>query len=327
MIITRTPYRISLFGGGTDFPEWYSENKGAVLSFTLDKFCYISVRKLPPFFDHSYRVSYSKIETTRSAKEIEHPAVREAILRYFPHHGLEIHHHGDLPARSGVGSSSAFAVGLIHALLKLEKNTKITAELLAHESIALERDILNENVGTQDQIACSYGGLNYIEFSGGQNAWQVNNLYLTRDQKSLLESNLFLVYSGLSRISSDITAGTISENLSRRRILNKLVSIAEQGKNIIDSNSSLESFGELLHESWILKQQLNPLSITTELSEMYENGLKAGALGGKVLGAGGGGFMLFWVPDKKRARFKRFVKSYVHVPFAIEATGTTCILP
>jgi D-glycero-alpha-D-manno-heptose-7-phosphate kinase len=326
MIITQTPYRISLFGGGTDFPEWYLSNRGSVLSFTIDKYCYISARILPPFFEHKYRIVYSKIETPNSIDKIRHPAVREAIRKYCPTHGLEIQHHGDLPARSGVGSSSAFAVGLIHALLKLTQVLNVNPEILARDSILLEREILRENVGIQDQVACSYGGFNYITFKSGEKSWRVEKLEPKREALEQIQENLFLMYSGVSRFSSDITSGTITSHKLRQEILSRLVDIAEQGRTIVQKSQSLDLFGELLHESWILKQKLNPLSVTPELASMYQSALENGATGGKVLGAGGGGFMLFWVPPSNQLRFRDFVKRYLHVPFKIESKGTQCIL-
>jgi len=325
MIIIRTPFRISLFGGGSDFPSWYTKNKGAVISFTIDKYCYISARFLPPFFSHKYRVIYSVIETVSHFEEIEHPAVREAIRSFLPSQGLEIHHAGDLPARSGVGSSSAFAAGLIHSLLKLNGVNDFGKRQLAEHAINLEQIILKDNVGSQDQIACSYGGLNFIKFGPSENPWSVETIELQHRRKRDLENNLFLVFSGISRFSSDISIGLTKDIESKKRFIDRSVQMAFRCKEILVSKGNLEEIGELLDESWENKRSMNPFAITPELDAIYREAKNCGATGGKVLGAGGGGFLLFWVSEQNSERFLETFSLGTRVPFHIETEGSTCL--
>lgn len=326
MIITRTPYRISLFGGGTDFPEWYETQGGAVLSFTINRYCYISARILPPFFDHSYRVSYSVIETTKSIDEIKHPAVRESLRHYLPSEGVEIHHHGDLPARSGVGSSSSFAVGLIHALKLLARRTDVSKKDLADDAIFLEQKILNEVVGSQDQIACSFGGVNFISFHPGRKPWSIDPIRLSPERIREIQERMVLVFSGISRSSSDVSK-TLVKNFSKKTIeLERTFQLANLGRQLLTHDNDLDGIGDLLNESWELKKNLNPQSVNAKLLAIYENAIKLGATGGKILGAGGGGFMLFWIPEGGKRKFIEHFKSGMVVPFQIDNQGTTCIL-
>lgn len=326
MIITRTPFRISLFGGGSDFPGWYAKNEGAVLSFTIDKYCYISTRILPPFFPHKYRVAYSVIETVKNFENIEHPAVREAIRLFSPDIGLEIHHDGDLPARSGVGSSSAFASGLIHSLLLLKGEENIDKRDLANYAIKLEQEILNENVGSQDQIACSYGGLNFIKFGLGEQTWNLESIKLTQQIQNSLEENLFLVFSGVSRYSSNVSLGLTQNIDKKKQSINRSVEMAFRCKEILTQQRDLEEIGELLDESWENKRSMNSRAITPELDEIYAEAKKCGATGGKVLGAGGGGFLLFWVPKYNSQKFLETFTLGTRVPFHLESQGSTCLL-
>ena len=324
MIITRTPYRVSLFGGGSDLPMWYEKHGGKVVSFSIDKYSYLTLRELPPFFEHKYRISYSKVETSNNIEDIQHPAVRAAFSKIAAEMSLELHHHGDLPAKSGVGSSSAFAVGLINALSILRGNNKSKSEL-AQMAIDLEQIDLKENVGSQDQIACAIGGLNYLEFGPGTN-WSCTPFALTKTYTGILESRMLLVYSGIPRNSSDVSKGLIDNMDSSKGYMLRTMELAEECRRILKQGESLDQIGEMLNESWHLKRKSNPLSTNDVLVEFYEKGMGAGALGGKILGAGGGGFFLFWVPSPNLERFKFAMRDYVIVPIQITNEGTTRIL-
>lgn len=324
MIITKTPYRISLFGGGTDHPAWYRENGGEVISFAIDKYCYLTTRVLPPFFDHKYRIAYSKVETTNTIAEIQHPAVRVALQKYCPDLSLEIHHDGDLPARSGVGSSSAFAVGLIHSLSILLKK-EISKEELANEAIHLEQVELNENVGSQDQIACSVGGLNYIKF-GGQKEWVHEPISISNLKKLELESRMILIYTGVHRSSSDVQANLLIDLNKKTKTMQRTIELARECKEVLLSNTNLDDIGEMLVESWSLKKAMNSNAITPALEEIWVKSQRAGALGGKVLGAGGGGFCMFWVKEDGQEEFLERFDFGTHVPVQISNEGSTCIL-
>jgi D-glycero-alpha-D-manno-heptose-7-phosphate kinase len=271
-------------------------------------------------------VAYSIIETVSNLEAIKHPAVREAIRLYAPHLGLEIHHDGDLPSRSGVGSSSAFATGLIHSLLVLKGEKNVKKEQLARLAINLEHDILRENVGIQDQIACSYGGLNFITFGPSRDFWKVERINTDSLTRHLLENNLYLYFSGVSRYSSDISAG-LTQNISTKKIfIERSVNMAMRCKEMILQNDDLSEIGELFQESWENKRSMNSLSITPELDAIYDKAKRCGATGGKVLGAGGGGFMLFWVPDENSERFLHSFDLGTRVPFSLEDHGSICLL-
>lgn len=323
MIITKTPYRISLFGGGSDHPKWYRENGGEVISFTIDKYCYITTRFLPPFFENRFRISYSKIELTKTIREIEHPAVRAALQKYCSKDSIEISHAGDLPARSGIGSSSAFAVGLIHSLFII-KGLEFSKESLAQAAIDLEQNDLNENVGSQDQIACSLGGFNYIKF-GGEQDWAAERLNLCKERLEDIEQRVVLIYTGLERFSSDIQANLLLGLDKKASQINRTIGLARECLSLLSSSSDLDFVGELLKESWELKKQINSHSVTPELEEVWDRSQKAGALGGKVLGAGGGGFCMFWVGKEKRQEFLDKFGAGIHVPIRISMDGTTSL--
>ena len=323
MIITKTPYRISLFGGGTDYPAWFNENGGAVVSFAIDKFCYISARELPPFFAHKYRVSYSIIELTSSIEEIKHPVVREAIRKFAANFSLEIQHHGDLPAMSGVGSSSAFSVGIINSLLNL-KGESLNTKSLASEAINLEQNILKEFVGSQDQIACAVGGINLIEFQSNNN-WRVLPFKISSDRINEIEQRIVLLYSGTSRNSSEVSRGLISNLPNNKFLMQKTMKLLNESVKIISSNSDLDIIGEMLNEGSEIKKGLNPFSITDNIEQLLTLGRNAGALGGKVLGAGGGGFCMFWVKKGEREKFLKRMPNLVHVPIKICYEGTTVV--
>ena len=324
MIIIRTPYRVSLFGGGTDHPNWYRENGGAVLSFAIDKYSYINVRELPPFFEHTYRIAYSKVETGQDISDIKHPAVREGFRKFASKSNLELHHHGDLPARSGVGSSSAFAVGLIHALLALESR-EVTPDALAQMAIDFEQITLDERVGSQDQIACTIGGINYIEFGPGD-SWKTHKLDLSPIYLNQIEDRIVLLYSGIDRLSSDISK-TLLENLeAKSKIMNRTQELAVECRDIFLQEGDLSLIGPMLIESWELKKEMNSAAVTPLLENFFTRAKKAGAEGGKILGAGGGGFCLFWLEPSKRDSFIKQMAPAVAVPIRISQEGSTRIL-
>jgi D-glycero-alpha-D-manno-heptose-7-phosphate kinase len=323
MVITKTPYRVSLFGGGTDFPLWYKDHPGKVVSFTINKYCYISARVLPPFFDHKYRIVYSKTEEVNKVENISHPAVREAIKKYAPNTGLEIHHFGDLPARSGVGSSSAFAVGIINCLTHLEKKPLSKLDL-ANLAIDLEQNMLAENVGSQDQIACTFGGINEISFD--KNQWQIKNINFNKSIQEDLENRMVLVFTGIARTSSDISTGLISNIQDKNKLLEMNYNLAIEGASVLQKSNNLDYVGELLNQSWEFKKSLNPLATNSRLDQIYTHARNSGAIGGKVLGAGGGGFMLFWLKDNNKNKFiERLDNSLLVVPIKIESMGSELI--
>jgi len=325
MIITRTPFRISLFGGGTDHPIWFEKNGGLVVSFAINKFCYISTRTLPPFFEHKYRVAYSQVETVKSIERIRHPVVRECILKYAKDCYLEIHHDGDLPARSGIGSSSAFVVGMIQSLLALRRES-VSRSALADFAIEMEREVLKENVGWQDQIACSIGGINRIEFSSGGN-WQAVPIRMKPCDELDLTSRMVLIFTGVHRFSTDVTLGLI-KNLERKassESMLRMMNLASECHSILSSSGDLDLIGEMLDESWKLKKSLNPLTSNDLLDTWYDKGRKAGALGGKILGAGGGGFFLYWVKEGEREKFLRNMGNVTAIPIKICHDGASVI--
>jgi D-glycero-alpha-D-manno-heptose-7-phosphate kinase len=325
MIISRTPFRISFFGGGTDYPAWFRENGGTVLATAIDKYCYISCRYLPPFFEHKYRIVYSNIENVREIEQIKHPAAR-AVLEWLKcDKGLEIHHDGDLPARSGLGSSSSFTVGLINAVTALN-GRYISKEDLAKNAIHIEQNVLKENVGSQDQISVAHGGFNRIEFRR-DSTYDVTPVVMARKKLATLEGSLMLFYTGISRFSSDI-AGTQIENFKKRepelRRMEQMVGEALSMLN--DEADNLDDFGKLLDESWKYKRSLSNMVSNQEINEIYEKAIKGGAIGGKILGAGGGGFMLFYVRPERQASVKDQLSRLIHVPFRFENSGSRIVL-
>lgn len=323
MIISRTPYRISFFGGGTDFPAWYREHGGEVLSAAITQYCYLSVRRLPSFFDHRYRIVYSKVEMCREAGEIQHPAVR-AVLQYLKvNEGLEIHHDGDLPGRSGIGSSSAFTVGLLNAVSALN-GTNLTAHELALKSIYIEQDILKETVGCQDQIQASYGGFNHTVFQSDGHV-TVTPVDLPSSRLDELTSHLMLFYTGMHRISTEIAETYIHRLIREKDSLLTARVFAAAGLEILRSSESIEKFGELLHESWMIKsnwsQEVNPPAV----QKAYEAAREAGAIGGKLAGAGGGGFLLLFVPPAAQDHVRIKLSSLLEVPIQFDYTGSKII--
>ena len=325
MIISKTPYRISFIGGGTDYPEWYLREGGAVLSTTIDKYCYISCRFLPPFFNVKHRIVWSHIETVNTISEILHPSVREGLryLEFDDSKGIEIHHHGDLPARSGIGSSSSFSVGLINGLLAL-KGKYIDAHSLALKAIELEQEILRESVGAQDQMAAAHGALNVIRFKQDGNI-AVDPIELSRSRIKEIESHLMLVYAGSSRLGTELAAKVITNLHDRATTLKRMHRMVEEGVNILRSNESLNAFGELLHEGWMLKQSLAGGITTPRIDRIYQAARANGAIGGKLMGAGSTGFLILFIPPNLREKVRNALDQYLIVPFSFEYSGSTII--
>jgi len=324
MIISRTPFRISFFGGGTDYPDWYREHGGAVLSTTIDKYCYISVRELPPFFEHKFRLVYSFVENVKEISELAHPAARGVLQHLGVSRGLEIHHDGDLPARSGVGSSSAFTVGLISAVRALE-GRHMSKDELAQEAIHVEHSVLREPVGAQDQISAAFGGFNHITFRQ-DGTYQVAPLIMRPERQEALQGHLMLLFTGLSRTAAEI-AKTQIENLSRRASeLRALTQIVDRAIETLRSQCDLAEFGRLLNEGWSLKRRLSDRVSTPDIDSLYDTALRAGAIGGKLLGAGGGGFLLLFVRPEHRAKIRAALPKLIDVPFHFDTSGSRIVL-
>ncbi len=323
MIISRTPFRISFFGGGTDYPVWYRENGGAVLGTTIDKYCYITCRCLPPFFEHKHRIVYSQAELAHNIDEIRHPAVRETLRFMEITDGMEIHHDGDLPARTGLGSSSSFTVGLLHALYAL-KGAIPSKMQLAQDAIHIEQDILNENVGCQDQVTATFGGLNRISFSGERNI-DIRRVSVKPARLELLQNHLLLIFTGFSRTASEIAGEQIRQTPNRKRELSAMHRMVDEAINILNGDGDITEFGRLLHESWQLKRSLTDKISTPYADFLYETAIKAGATGGKLLGAGGGGFLLFFVTPELQPKVREALGSLLCVPFRFESSGSQII--
>lgn len=323
MIISRTPFRISFFGGGTDYPVWYQENGGAVLGTTIDKYCYISGRCLPPFFDHKYRIVYSLVEHVQNIDEIRHPAVRATIHYMQIADGMEIHHDGDLPARTGLGSSSSFTVGLLHTLYAL-KGVMPSKMQLAKEAINIEQNLLKENVGCQDQVMAAFGGFNRVSF-GCDGEIDVRRVTIQPERLELLQNHLLLVFTGFSRMASDIAGVQIQQTPNRKRELTAMHQMVDEALKILNSDGDITEFGKLLHENWQLKRSLTNKISTPQTDSLYETAMKAGATGGKILGAGGGGFMLFFVKPELQLRVKKALDGLLSVPFRFENSGSQII--
>lgn len=323
MIITRTPFRISFFGGGTDYANWYVNHGGKILSSTINKYCYINIRYLPPFFDKRSRIVWSQIETVNFPHEIQHPVVRAGLEYLGIEAGVEVHHDGDLPARSGLGSSSAFTVGFLSALYAL-KGKMVGKDKLAQEAIYLERDYLKEAVGVQDQIAVAYGGLNQISINK-DGTFKVQPIIISKERRTLLEQHLMLFFSGISRNSSDLAAAQMKAVSNNENALNKMMEIADKGIDILTSTDSIDQFGHLLHQSWELKKSLSSLISNDITDRIYDAARKFGAFGGKVLGAGGGGFMLIFAKPENQPGIRNALKDFLEVPFTFENSGNQII--
>ncbi|MBF0312095.1 MAG: kinase [Oligoflexia bacterium] len=320
MIFSRTPYRISFFGGGTDYPTWYKNYGGSVLSTSIDKYCYISCRTLPPFFEHRFRVVYSKIELAENLDQIQHPSVRETLKYLDVSNGLEIHHDGDIPARSGIGSSSSFTVGLLNAVTALQ-GRMLSKDQLAHESIHIEQNLIKECVGSQDQVSTAFGGINHIVF---QKNGEISVHPVTISEERLLdfESHLMLFFTGFSRYSSDVAKKIIHNIPDRYKELTQMQQFVDEALNIINSPSRISLLGKLLHENWLYKKMLSNDISSSAVDEIYSEAIAAGALGGKIIGAGGGGFLLLFARPEDQIAIKNRLKNLLYVPFSFDFTGS-----
>jgi len=323
LIISKTPYRISFFGGGTDYPQWYNKYEGEVISATIDKYIYITARELPNFFEHNYRVVYSKIEDVKKIDQISHSVVREVLKQSKINHGLEIHYDGDLPARSGMGSSSTFVVGFLKLINSLKKKN-LSKKNLAEQSIYLEQKKLGETVGSQDQIAATYGGFNSIKFLKNNN-YRVKSLIKDEKEFKNLSSNLFLIFTGINR-TAKFVADTYVNTLAKKRKsdLDLILEHVKVGKNLL-INKKYNDFGLLLNETWKIKRSLSKKVSNNKIDKIYLDGLNSGATGGKLLGAGGGGFLLFYVKKSEQIKFKKKMSKYTLIPFNFTNQGSKII--
>lgn len=326
-VITKTPFRVSFFGGTTDYPQWYRRHGGAVLSSTIDKYSYISARYMPDFLGVRHRIVWSHIENVNSISEILHPAVREGLKHYGfdDENGVELHYQGDLPARAGMGSSSAFAVGLIKALKAL-KGGDIQGLDLARAAIELEQDILKDPVGVQDQIAVACGGLNRIEMSKND-AFEINPIRCGVERRRQLEESLLLFFTGTTRLGAEVTRGVISKLEARAEQLHEMRRIVDEATQILEGTTSLSDFGTLLDRTWCLKRTLGDKVSTPEIDALYEVALGAGALGGKLLGGGHSGFFLFFVPPERQTEVRQALSGYSEARFRFDDTPCRLIHP
>ena len=321
MIISRTPHRISFFGGGTDYPSWYMEHGGKVLGVAIDKYCYITCRELPPFFKHKHRVAYSKIETVTSIDEMQHPAARETLRYLKIECGLEIHHDSDIPALSGMGSSSAFTVGLLKTLYALDGKV-ITKEELYKEAIHIEQNLIKENVGSQDQVWAAYGGLNTIEFLQNGKIL-VEPIIMKEEHLRNFENKFMLFFTGLSRYASVIAQEQIQNTHRNKNELSKMKELVDEAYKIIASGKDdFVDFGRLLNETWQLKRKLSSKITTRDIDDIYETAVKSGAVGGKLCSAGGGGFIVFYVEPENQKKVKEALSNFLHVPFKFDFSGS-----
>ena len=320
MIITKTPFRISFFGGGTDVPSFFNEYGGAVISTTFDKYCYLVVRHLPPFMPYYSELVYSKMERVNSIDEIQHPAIREA-MRMLDIHEIRLSYEGDLPARTGLGTSSTFAVGMLNAFYTL-KGKQVDKRKLAQDAIYLERELCKESGGWQDQIAAAFGGLNRIDFAN--NDFNVTPIVIQPERKALLNRSLLLFYTGISRYSAEVQKDTLSRQHDKIAQFKEMLQLVDEAQAILENkHSDLNEFGRLLDHTWRLKRNTGGKISNSFIDDIYEKGLKSGAIGGKLLGAGGGGFLLFYVEPDKRQKVLNALDNLMNVPFTFEDQGTT----
>lgn len=322
MIISRTPFRISFFGGGTDYPVYYKDNPGAVLSTTINKYCYISVRYLPPFFEHKSRIAYSKVETVEDTDEIDHPSVRECLNFMDVDRGVEVHHDGDLPARAGMGTSSAFTVGMLNALHGL-KGEIASKRQLAEEALHVEQDIIEENVGSQDQVAAAHGGLNRIKFH--DETFEVQTLVVPPERKEQLQDHLMLFFTGFSRTASEVAEKQIEKTPNLDKPLTRMYELVDEAMDVLQSDDDIAEFGKLLHETWTIKRNLTDKITNEKIDRIYKRARGAGAIGGKLLGAGAGGFMCFFVRPEDQDAVREELSDLLHVPFGFEDEGSKII--
>jgi D-glycero-alpha-D-manno-heptose-7-phosphate kinase len=325
MVITSTPLRISFFGGGTDYPVWYREHGGAVLATAINKCCYITSRRLPPFFEYHSRISYSKVENVRRNDAIEHPSVRACLQLLGISEGVEIHHVADLPARTGLGTSSAFTVGLLLGLYALQDKMRSKQDL-AVDAIRVERDLLQEAVGAQDQVSAAYGGFNRVNFHSDDSI-EVKRVVTNASRMAELEQHLALYFTGFARTASEIASEQVRLTPQKTQELRAMMQLVDEGESIMSSPARpIEEFGRLLHESWQIKRTLTQKITNPSIDEIYEAGLSAGALGGKLLGAGGGGFMLFFVPPERRQALRERLKKLLCIPFGFSNKGSHVVV-
>jgi D-glycero-alpha-D-manno-heptose-7-phosphate kinase len=325
MVITSTPLRISFFGGGTDYPVWYREHGGAVLATTINKCCYITCRRLPPFFDCHSRISYSKVENVAHNELIEHPSVRGCLQFLGMDEGVEIHHVADLPARTGLGTSSAFTVGLLLGLYALKDQMR-DKHALATEAIKIEQELLQEAVGSQDQVSAAHGGFNRINFHT-DGSIDVNRILISQNRLAEIEQHLALYFTGFSRTASEVAQEQVRITPQKKTELETMQQLVYEAEDIVTSpNRSIKEFGQLLHESWQIKRTLTQRITNQRIDEIYDAGISAGALGGKLLGAGGGGFMLFFVPPERRVALRMRLKNLLCVPFGFSNKGSHVVL-
>ena len=320
MIITRTPYRISFFGGGTDYPAWSRDHGGEVLATTINKYCYLSCRYLPPFFEHRIRVVYSRIEDCNEIDEVQHPSVREALRFLKVNRGVEIHHDGDLPARSGMGSSSAFTVGLLNALHGL-KGKMPSKHQLAVDAMHVEQDLIKEAVGSQDQILAAYGGFNHVIFKP-DGEFSVRPMILPQRRMREFSSHLMLFYTGIVRTASNIASTLIDNIPHKKQHLSRMRSLVDEAIAILESKQDIREFGKLMNEGWRIKREFSSKISNPMVEDIYEASMSAGALGGKLTGAGGGGFLLLFVPPERHAEVRKRLDTLIHVPFRFEFSGS-----
>jgi D-glycero-alpha-D-manno-heptose-7-phosphate kinase len=325
MVITSTPLRISFFGGGTDYPVWYRQYGGSVLATTINKYCYITCRRLPPFFEYHSRISYSKVENVRRNDAIEHPSVRGCLQFLGINEGVEVHHVADLPARTGLGTSSAFTVGLLLGLYALQDRMR-DKHALAKDAIYVEQELLQEAVGAQDQVSAAHGGFNRINFQTDGTV-EVKRVLITPNRLAELEQHLALYFTGFARTASEIAQEQVRMTPQRKQELDTMLQLVNEAESIVTNPAcSLNELGHLLHEGWQIKRSLTQKITNANIDEIYESGLGAGALGGKLLGAGGGGFMLFFVPPESRQALRERLKKLLCVPFSFASRGSHVVV-
>jgi D-glycero-alpha-D-manno-heptose-7-phosphate kinase len=325
MIISRTPFRISLFGGGTDYPTWFKEHGGSVIGTAIDKYCYISVRRLPPFFEHKSKIVYSRVELVKSVAEIEHPAVRGVLTDMKIDDGLEIHHDADLPARSGLGSSSSFTVGLVNALYALDSRM-ISKRDLGREAIRIEQEVLKEDVGSQDQVWAAYGGFNRIDFHP-DGSFSVAPFIMPAVRRAELQQSLMLFFTGFSRLAPAFAQDQIKNMNNRKNQLRMMKSLVDSAADILlDPKAPIRELGELMHQSWQLKRELADSVSNAQIDEIYDAARSAGAIGGKLLGAGGGGFMVLVVDPEKRVQVRDKLKKLIAVNVGFDTEGSKIVI-
>ena len=325
MVITKTPYRVSFFGGGTDFPLWYRDHGGSVISTAINQYCYVSVRRKPPFFPHKHRFVYSEMEDVNEVKDIRHPAIKGVLQWLQWEDGLEIHHDGDLPARSGLGSSSAFTVGLLRAMYQL-MGRETTQQQLAKDAIHVEQEVIGEVVGCQDQVAVACGGFNRIQFLP-DGSFEVKPIKVASGRLALLQDHLMLYFTGFSRYASQIEASKLVNFSSKKQELQRMMQMVADAENLLlDESRDLQEFGSMLQESWEYKKSLSAAVTTSAIDEIYDRAMLAGAAGGKVLGAGGGGFVLFFVSPENQPSVRQALKGLIEVPFRFEQGGSRVVM-